>query len=197
LANRELGQHTQYRAPPVVRQRRPNRLTGLAHCVIPATEPAPEAPRGRVSALLSSPLNYQRHHVWDIEAIFRTAKSILETRLIFHQADATIVGHLFCSFLALLLRKELDQRLAAAGVSAEWADIVRDLDRVEQITVEQRGKRFVLRPQAPGCAGSVFQAVGVALPPLVRQLPPATPPPSPTPRLPARRGRPRRGATSA
>ena len=96
-----------------------------------------------------------------------------------------------------MLRKELDERLAAAGIAAEWADIVRDLDRVEQITVDQHDKRFVLRPQAPGCAGRVFQAIGVALPPLVRQLPAAIPPPtSPTAVSPSRRGRPRRGATS-
>ena len=96
-----------------------------------------------------------------------------------------------------MLRKELDERLAAAGVAAEWGDIVRDLDRVEELTVEQGPKRFVLRAQAPGCAGAVFKAVGVALPPLVRQLPTATPPPEPAAvSLPARRrGRPRRGAT--
>jgi hypothetical protein len=144
---------------------------------------------------LSIALAYRQ--LWKVEAIFRTAKSILETRPIYHQSDATIAGHVFCSFLALVLRKELDERLAAAGVSAEWADIVRDLDRVEQITVDQHAKRFVLRPQAPGCAGSVFQAVGVALPPLVRQPPDAIPPPaSSTAKSPARRARTRRGATS-
>jgi Transposase DDE domain len=143
---------------------------------------------------LSVALAYRQ--LWKVEAIFKTAKSILETRPIHHQSDAAIAGHLFCSFLALLLRKELDERLAAASVMAEWGDIVRDLDRVEQMTVEQGAKRFMMRPQAPGYAGSVFQAVGVALPPLVRQLPNATPPPlalSAPP--PPRRGRPRRGAT--
>jgi hypothetical protein len=102
------------------------------------------------------------------------------------------------SFLALLLRKDLDERLAAAGVTAEWADIVPDLDRVEQVTVEQGSKRFLLLPQAPGCAGSLFQAVGVALPPLLRQLPNATSTPAAKslPQPPKRRGRPRRGATS-
>jgi hypothetical protein len=145
---------------------------------------------------LSVALAYRE--LWRVEAIFRTAKSILETRPIFHQTDAAIAGHLFCSFLALLLRKELDERLTAAGVEAEWGDIIRDLDRVEELTVEQGSKRFVLRAQAPGCAGAVFKAVGVALPPLVRQLPTSTPPPTPvSPRMPPRRrGRPRRGATS-
>ena len=92
---------------------------------------------------LSVALAYRQ--LWRVEAIFRTAKSILETRPIYHQSDAAIAGHLFCSFLALLLRKDLDERLAAAGVTAEWADIVRDLDRVEQITIEQSTKRYVLK----------------------------------------------------
>jgi transposase len=136
--------------------------------------------------------------LWRVEAIFRTAKSILETRPIYHQSDAPIAGHLFCSFLALLLRKELDERLATAGLDLEWGDIVRDLDRIEEITVDQGSKRFVLRTQTHGLAGSVFKTVGVALPPLVRQVPSGQPRP-PLPRVHhrvKRRGRPRRGATS-
>jgi Transposase DDE domain len=143
--------------------------------------------------MLSVALAYRE--LWRVEAIFRTAKSTLESRPIFHQSDAAITGHLFCSFLALLLRKELDERLAAAGVNAEWSDLVRDLDRVEQVTIEQAAKRFVLRPQAPGCAGAVFKAVGVALPPLVQQIP-TGPPPAKLPPPPPHRGRPRCGATS-
>jgi hypothetical protein len=85
-----------------------------------------------------------------------------------------------------------------AGVNAEWNDIVRDLDRVEQVTIEQGSKQFLLRPQALGCAGTVFKAVGVALPPLVQHIPTGTPPPDEgSAPLPYRRGRPRRGATSS
>jgi transposase len=42
-------------------------------------------------------------------------KSLLDTRPIFHQRDETIRGHVFCSFLALLLRKELRDRLTSKG----------------------------------------------------------------------------------
>ena len=111
---------------------------------------------------------------------------MLETRPVYHASDAAIRGHLFCSFLALVLRKELPDRLQAAELDLEWQDVIADLDRVVETTVEQQGRRFVLRNQAPGCAGSVFQAVGVALPPLFRRLHvenPAAPtgPPSPKP----------------
>ena len=37
-----------------------------------------------------------------VERFFRTAKGLLQTRPIFHKANATISGHIFCSFLALL-----------------------------------------------------------------------------------------------
>jgi len=112
---------------------------------------------------------------WIVEDIFRTAKSIINTRPIFHQRDDTIRGHVFCSFLALLLRKELIDRLVAAGRRFEWADIIHDLDQLVQTDVDQGGRRLRLRAAAPGCSGAVFQAVGVALPPMIRII--AQPPP--------------------
>jgi len=36
----------------------------------------------------------------------------LQTRPIYHKCDETIRGHVFCSFLALVLRQELGARLA-------------------------------------------------------------------------------------
>jgi hypothetical protein len=106
--------------------------------------------------------------LWAVEEIFRTMKSLLETRPIWHQLDETIRGHVFCSFLALRLRFELERRLAERGESFEWASILRDLDQVEEVEVDKQGNRFVLRTEAPGSAGKVFQATGVALPPTIR-----------------------------
>ena len=45
-----------------------------------------------------------------VEDLFRTAKALMRTRPIYHSSDAAIRGHVFCSFLALVLRKELDER---------------------------------------------------------------------------------------
>jgi hypothetical protein len=79
----------------------------------------------------------------------------------------------FCSFLALVLRQELESRLAAAGHEFEWADVIRDLDRLQVVEVEQEGKRFLLRSEVRGTCGTVFRAAGVAVPPTVRQASPA------------------------
>ena len=42
--------------------------------------------------------------LWRVEQLFRSIKSILETRSIYHKCDETIRGHVFCSFLAMVLQ---------------------------------------------------------------------------------------------
>ena len=100
-----------------------------------------------------------------VEELFRRAKAVLRTRPIYHSSDAAIRGHVFCSFLALLLQKELADRCRAAGLAVEWADLLRDLDRLQQATIEKDGKRITTRTAVAGQVGRVFQATGIALPP--------------------------------
>ena len=50
-----------------------------------------------------------------VERSFQAAKALLATRPVFHRTDAAIRGHIFCTFLALVLRKELLDRLATRG----------------------------------------------------------------------------------
>ena len=107
--------------------------------------------------------------LWMVEDLFRTMKSILETRPIYHKRDATIRGHVFCSFLALLLRRALEQRLEEKGETWEWAEIVRGLDNLQEVEARFQGKRFVLRSQVLGQAHKALMAAGVALPPTLRE----------------------------
>ena len=106
--------------------------------------------------------------LWMVEDVFRSMKSLLDTRPIFHKCDETIRGHVFCSFLALLLRKELQDRLAGPDGRVEWADVIRDLDNFVEMEITFGGKGYVFRGPAKGSVGKVFQSCGVALPPTVR-----------------------------
>jgi transposase len=108
--------------------------------------------------------------LWHVEQVFRDIKSVLETRPIFHQRDETIRGHVFCSFLALVLRKELDRCLDQAGHHFEWADIKQDLQSLQEVAITENGKTLAIRSECVGTCGKTFQAVGVALPPTVREI---------------------------
>jgi transposase len=136
-----------------------------------------------------------------VEDLFRRAKpnlntwAVMRTRPIFHSGDAAIRGHVFCSFLALLLQKRLDDLAQAAGTTLEWKTLLRDLDRLQQLRIRHRDADWLVRTDASPALTAVFRHAKIALPPRVKPLaPPATPPPKPAVKP---RGRPRRSATAA
>ncbi len=108
--------------------------------------------------------------LWMVEHTFRDMKSVLDTRPIYHKCDETIRGHVFCSFLALALKKELDDRLVSRGLQYEWAEIKQDLKALQEVVLEENGTRLAVRTECQGVCGKVFKAVGVALPPTIRMI---------------------------
>jgi hypothetical protein len=108
-----------------------------------------------------------------VEDLFRTAKALMHTRPIYHSSDAAIRGHVFCSFLALVLRKDLDERCSKAAFRPEWADVLRDLDRLQEIEIDKDGRQITLRTPATGVIGPLFKAARIALPANVREPEPA------------------------
>ena len=103
-----------------------------------------------------------------VEQLFRTAKALMRTRPIYHSSDAAIRGHVFCSFLALILRKELDERCRRVGFRPEWGDVLRDLDRLQEVAISKDGRQMTLRTPASGVIGPLFKAARIALPANVR-----------------------------
>ena len=99
--------------------------------------------------------------LWMVEDMFRSMKSILETRPIYHKCDDTIRGHVFCSFLALVLRRELERRLEAKGLQYEWKEIIRELENLHEVEVEFQGQTYFLRSKLVGDAHQACQAAGV------------------------------------
>jgi hypothetical protein len=89
----------------------------------------------------------------------------METRPIYHRCNETIRGHVFCSFLALLLKTELERRMKFADLKCEWAQIIRGLEALQQVEVAFQDQRFVLRSQLTSEASAALRATGVAAPP--------------------------------
>lgn len=108
--------------------------------------------------------------LWMVEDVFRTMKSTLETRPVYHKRDETIRGHVFCSFLAVMLRRALELRLEERGEKWEWAEVTRGLDELHEVEAVFQGHRFHLRSQLVGQAHKAFAAAGVAVPPTLRKV---------------------------
>jgi hypothetical protein len=108
--------------------------------------------------------------LWTVEDIIRTTKSVFETRPIYHKRDETIRGHVFCSFLALLLKQELESRIKLADLQWEWKEVIRGLDALQQVEANFQGRRFLFRSQLTADASQAVRATGVAIPPTLREL---------------------------
>jgi hypothetical protein len=119
--------------------------------------------------------------LWRVERAFRTLKSTLDVRPVFHQRDDSVIGHITGCFLALRLEVDLQRRLDAEGLAVPWPDLMRDLARLQAVIVELDGIRYRLRTDCLGHAAKAFQAAGVAIPTAVTALgpiPETEPPPA-------------------
>lgn len=102
-----------------------------------------------------TPLAVSRYRdLLQVENLFYAAKASFDTRPIFHQSDAAIRGHVFCSFLALTLAKELTRLCEARHLKPEWQPLLNEKD----------GRIITTRTHVAGQVGNVFKAVGIALP---------------------------------
>jgi hypothetical protein len=136
-----------------------------------------------------------------VENLFFRTKAIMRTRPIFHSSDAAIRGHVFCSFLALAMQKNLDDLLreedeAPPCAAPEWKDLLRDLDRLSQVQIHRRGADWLVRTDAAPEIKTLFRRAGIAMPPRARTTKPPDPPPG-RKTTQKRRGRPPGGATSS
>ena len=107
-----------------------------------------------------------------VEQSFLAAKTLLATRPIFHRTDEAIRGHVFCTFLALVLRKELLDRLAARkGAMPEWQCLIDDLADLSGVEIEQDGRRALLRTAPRPSIDPICRALGITLPPVYQEVP--------------------------
>ena len=156
--------------------RRYLKLEGSGHFVIDEKQAKAEQRYDGIWVLRTN-TNYNAETVahvykalWTVEDIFRTTKSILETRPIYHKRDETIRGHVFCSFLALLLKQELESRMKGNDLEWEWKEVLRGLDALQQVEANFQGRRFLFRSQLTAHASQAVRATGVAIPPTLQEL---------------------------
>jgi hypothetical protein len=115
----------------------------------------------------------QYKNLLEVESAFRATKSLLSTRPVYHQNDAHIIGHIWCSFLALLMRKALMDAIDAdAGKKPrmEWDDMITGLKELTVSRLKSGDKEFELRSEARSEATRAFAALKMRLPDIVKQI---------------------------
>jgi transposase len=103
------------------------------------------------------------------EAAFRTGKSDLHLRPVFHQTTERVEAHILVSFLSLALWRSLEQWLAAKGLGTCARQLLHELDQLHSMDVVLPTRdgarvrlRVVARPEKP--LAELLAHLGLALP---------------------------------
>jgi transposase len=81
---------------------------------------------------------YMKLH--EVEAAFRSLKSDLGTRPVYHQLDSRIESHLFISVLAYSIMKSIVFSLNQKGVHKDWSSIMARVGNHQRATTIQKSK---------------------------------------------------------
>ncbi|MBW2663568.1 MAG: transposase [Deltaproteobacteria bacterium] len=76
----------------------------------------------------------------DLEAVFRSLKSELGMRPVFHQITKRVTGHLFISVLAYHLVHSIRYRLKKTDITSSWSDLRKQLTGQNRTTISMQCK---------------------------------------------------------
>jgi transposase len=126
-----------------------------------------------VYCLRSNELSWDEEKLWrtytmltDLESVFRSLKSELGLRPVFHSKDDRCDGHLFITVLAYQCVQVLRLSLKEAGINASWASLRSTLSIQQRVTASMRrkdGRTLHLRKStdAEPALASIYKALGI------------------------------------
>lgn len=110
--------------------------------------------------------NYR--HLYQIEQTFRTFKSYLEIRPMFHWTDTRIQGHICLCYIAYALLNQMKLRLEKAKMKMTENQLRKLIDKMQLSLVKQRDKQFYLRSAMEDGTRGIINKMGLrALPNII------------------------------
>jgi len=104
-------------------------------------------------------------HLYQVEHAFRTFKSYLETRPMFHWTDQRIEGHLCLCYIAYTMQIFISNQLKKNNTPMSENSIRRTLDKMQLSLIEQSGEQYYLRSKQTPETAILLQALDLkALP---------------------------------
>jgi len=103
----------------------------------------------------------------DLEAVFRSLKSELGLRPIFHHKEERVSGHIFITLIAYHLVQTLRRQLKAKNINDSWQTIRRKMENQQRVTVilqREDGKTIHLRKatKAEPQQSVIYKALGIS-----------------------------------
>ena len=110
----------------------------------------------------------------EIESVFRTLKTDLKMRPVFHQTDENSIAHLNLAVLAYQMVHTIRYQLKAKGIDHDWSHIVRIMNTQKAATVTMKDKSdqkiFIRKCTTPEAqVNKIYNALGYKHYPFLRK----------------------------
>jgi transposase len=102
--------------------------------------------------------------LWRVENAFRTLKTPLELRPLFHKSEAGIRGHVQACVLAYGLVRVIEDRLDAAGIDLNAKEALQDLARIQRAPLARAGVTVTKTSTPTEGQRQLLAAIGAPLP---------------------------------
>ncbi len=100
-------------------------------------------------------------HLFQIEHSFRTFKSHLETRPMFHWTNKRIEGHMALCYITYTLQNYCLQKLSKAGMAISEKMLRKYLSKMQVSLLEQKKRRFYLRSKNEDGMANMINKLGM------------------------------------
>ena len=149
------------------------KATAVTYERITPKEEDPHAHPG-VYCLRSNQMDWDEEQLWstytmltDLEAVFRSLKSELGMRPVYHQKTHRVEGHIFITLLAYNLVHQIRRRLKEQGIDDSWEKIRTTMSTQVRITTSmqgEHGEQIHIRKSCHPNAGQqkLLRALGLA-----------------------------------
>jgi transposase len=101
-------------------------------------------------------------HLYQVEHAFRTFKSFLETRPMFHWTDQRIEGHICLCYIAYTFQIFLSNQLRKNNTPLSENQIRKTLDQMQLSLVDQAGQQYYLRSKQTTQTSDILSVFGAS-----------------------------------
>jgi len=105
--------------------------------------------------------------LWKIEASFRSLKSTLRIRPIYHWTARRIEGHVMMSYLSFYVLRVMEMSVKGKGIDMSEEEILREIKKVRAVEIKSGDEKYIVRTKIEGKLNHLFRALGVKIPPVI------------------------------
>jgi transposase len=102
--------------------------------------------------------------LWQIEESFRTLKSTLDIRPVYHWSERRIRGHIMMCFLSFYLMRVMQKILQDCLIELSHEEIMDNLNEIRLIEMQTEGRKILMRTEIEGINNKILRALGVKIP---------------------------------